>query len=76
MTTIQISDELGKRLSEMASQGNMTKDLYIEQILKCHLEDAEDIQLALERRDDPGPDISLEELEKKLGLKRDAPVES
>ena len=76
MTTIHISDALGKKLLEMAALDNISKDLYIERILECHLEDAEDIRLALERRSEPGPDIPLEELEKKLDLKRDPFVES
>ena len=63
---IQISDELGKRLSELAQKSYCSTDSYVEQALLQVLEDEEDLAFALSRRHQKGPNTSLEELEQEL----------
>ena len=69
MHTIEISDDLGKRLSALVERTDRSESSYTEQALEQLLEDQEDLMLALSRRShDKHENISLGDLEKELGL--------
>jgi predicted transcriptional regulator len=68
MTTIQISDELGKRLSEVAKHNNLSKELYVEKMLAQLVEDEEDIERAAARLAENNGTVPWSEAKKQLGL--------
>jgi predicted DNA-binding protein len=68
MYTVQISEDLGKRLTDLAEKTHHPVSYYTEQALAQLLEDAEDYHMALEAIAEGGPNIPLEEVEKRLGL--------
>ena len=49
----RIPDELAIALDAAARQSNLSTDEIVQQALERHLEDLEDISIALERLDDP-----------------------
>jgi len=70
MLGIRLEPELEKKLESLARQTGRSKSYYARQAIRQFLEDREDYLkgvAALERRE---PTISLEELEKRLGLDR------
>ena len=68
---VQISEELGKKISELAQKIDCSTDFYVEQALKQLLEDKEDLEFALSRRHQTGPNISLDDLENELNISHD-----
>ena len=65
---IRLEPDLEKRLDKLAKQTGRSKSYYARLAIQQYLEDREDYLLgiaALERRE---PRISLEELERELGL--------
>jgi len=70
MLGIRLEPELEKKLESLARQTGRSKSYYARQAIRQFLEDREDYLkgvAALERRE---PTITLEELEKRLGLDR------
>ena len=72
MHSLQISEELNKRLSDLAERTHRPVSYYAEQALEQILEDAEDYYMALDAIAEGGPNIPLEEIEKRLGLESHA----
>ena len=68
MYTVQISEELGKRLTDVAQKTHHPLSYYTERALAQLLEDAEDDHMALEAIAEGGPNIPWEEAKKQLGL--------
>ncbi|MGA8431887.1 MAG: ribbon-helix-helix protein, CopG family [Candidatus Sulfotelmatobacter sp.] len=67
---IRLEPELEKKLDSLAKETGRSKSHYAREAIRQYLEDREDYlkgMAALERRE---PTISLEELERRLGLER------
>jgi RHH-type rel operon transcriptional repressor/antitoxin RelB len=70
MLGIRLEPELEKRLASLARKTGRSKSYYAREAIRQYLEDREDYLngiAALERRE---PTITLEELERRLGLDR------
>ena len=72
MYTVQISEELNKRLVDLAKQTNRSENACVEEAVAQFLEDKEDYDLAMKAIAEGGPTISLEDLAEELGI----PLES
>jgi len=59
---------LESRLDNLAKTTGRTKSHYVKAALEAFLDEQEEIQIALQRLQDKLPGMSLEEMEKKLGL--------
>lgn len=72
MMTIRLPEEMEKRLSQLAKETHRTKSYYVKRAIEAFLDDQEDYLAALASYEDylqsGKKSISLEELEKKLGL--------
>jgi RHH-type transcriptional regulator, rel operon repressor / antitoxin RelB len=60
---IRIPDKINKRLNHLASQTGRTKTYYIREAIVGHIEELEDIYIALKRLETPEKNYSLEEME-------------
>ncbi|MBD3265837.1 ribbon-helix-helix protein, CopG family [bacterium] len=66
--TLQLDDDLEKRLEALSIRtGRSKKDCIREAILE-YLEEVEDRELAMERLNHPTKKLTMEEVEKNLGL--------
>jgi RHH-type rel operon transcriptional repressor/antitoxin RelB len=72
MMTIRLPEETEKRLSKLAENTHRSKSYYVRRAIEEFLDDQEDYLAALASYEDylksGKKSISLEELEKKLGL--------
>ena len=70
MVVLQINEELSARLEQMAASAHMSTEAYAQELLKQAVEEADDLDLAIEehRRDDTT--LSLEEVKRELDLDR------
>ena len=68
MLTIRIPEEIDKRLERLAKRTNRTKTFYAREAIIEHLNELEDYYLAFERLEKGRPAISIEEVERQLGL--------
>ena len=68
MTIVKVPDEIASRYEDLARAAGCDKDEFIRQALVDHLEDMEDIRIVSERLANPGRRLSLDEVEKNLGL--------
>ena len=67
--TVRLPDELAKRLEHLASTTKRSKTSYIVEALERHLDECEDLELALSRFRDPDAEwIEHEDVRKELGL--------
>lgn len=66
MLAIRLPEDIEKRLADLAEKTGRTKTWYARQALLEYLDDLEDYYLADSRVDEPR--MSLEELERRLGL--------
>ena len=64
MLSIRLPDNVEKRLDKLAQKTGRTKTYYAREAIVTHIEDLEDIYLALSRLEKPAKRWSLEELEK------------
>ena len=71
-TAVRLPDETYNRLRVLAQKTGRTATYYIREAIEEHLEDMEDLylaqQAAVEHRRSGGRTISLDELDKELGL--------
>lgn len=69
-TTLAVSlpVPLGKRLEALARKTGRSETFYAAEAISCHLEELEDVYLALERLENPGKRYTLMEARKALGL--------
>ena len=65
---VRVSDEINKRLGHLALQTGRTKTYYVREAIVGHIEELEDIYIALKRLETPEKTYSLEEVEQKLDL--------
>jgi RHH-type rel operon transcriptional repressor/antitoxin RelB len=70
MLTIRLENELESQLDKLSEQTGRPKAYFIREAIKKYLEDRSDYLLALKRLEDAGPRVSLEEVERELGLGR------
>lgn len=68
MLGIRLDPELEKRLKDLAKKTGRTKSHYAREAIRQYLEDREDYLKGLAILERNEPTISLEELEKRLGL--------
>ena len=67
--TVRLPDELAKRLERLASTTKRSKTSYIVEALERHLDESEDLELALSRFRDPDAEwIEHGDVRKELGL--------
>lgn len=68
MLAIRLPEEIEKRLDILAKKTGRTKTYYVREAVIDHLEELEDIYLALQRLENPKKRWSLEDLEKEIDL--------
>ena len=70
MLAVRLSDEVERRLEELAARTGRTKTYYAREAIEAHLEDLEDFYLAEERMKAFREDelIPLEQLAREFGL--------
>jgi len=68
MLSIRLSENIEKRLEQLAKKTGRTKAYYAREAITEHLEELEDIYLALSRLEKPAKRWSLEDLENDLDL--------
>jgi RHH-type rel operon transcriptional repressor/antitoxin RelB len=68
MIAVRIPIDIEKKLDQLAAKTNRTKSYYVRKAIEEFLEDEADYMLAMERIQKNNPRISLDELEKKLGM--------
>jgi len=67
--TVRLPDELAKRLEQLASTTKRSKTSYIVEALERHLDECEDLELALSRFRDPDAEwIEHDDVRRELGL--------
>ena len=70
MLTIRLEDKLERQLDKLAEETGRSKAYFIREAIKKYLEDRSDYLLALKRLEEGGPRVSLEDVERELGLAR------
>ena len=70
MLTIRLETKLERQLEKLAEKTGRSKAYFVREAIKNSLEDRSDYLLALKRLEQAGPRISLEEIERELGLAR------
>jgi RHH-type rel operon transcriptional repressor/antitoxin RelB len=70
MLGIRLEPALEKRLERLAKKTGRSKSYYAREAIRQYLEDREDYMLGLSVLERNEPTISLEELERRLGLAR------
>lgn len=68
MIAVRLPIDVEKKLDQLAARTHRTKSYYVRKAIEEFLEDEADYMLAMERIQKNNPRISLDELEKKLGL--------
>lgn len=68
MLAIRLPPEIEERLQALAEKTGRTKTYYAREAILSFIEDMEDRYLAIERLERGGPRVTLEELERELGL--------
>jgi RHH-type rel operon transcriptional repressor/antitoxin RelB len=67
--TVRLPEELAERLEQLASTTKRSKTSYIVEALERHLDECEDLELALSRFRDPDAEwIEHDDVRKELGL--------
>ena len=64
----QLQEELNKRLTSLATKTGRSKSFYIKQALMRYLEDMEDTYLAIDRIENPGERVSMEDAKRILDV--------
>jgi RHH-type rel operon transcriptional repressor/antitoxin RelB len=70
MMSIRLSDEMERRLSDLAARTGRTKAYHVAELVEEHIDDLEDRYLAEARLEKRRPPLSGERLRKNLGLDR------
>ena len=67
--TVRLPEDLARRLEELANSTKRSKTSYILEALERHLDECEDLELALSRFRDPDAEwIEHDDVRKELGL--------
>ena len=67
-TSVRLPEQLESRLVHSSEKTGRSRSYYVTKAIQNFLEDQEDYLLAVSRLEEKNPRISLEELEKRLGL--------
>jgi RHH-type transcriptional regulator, rel operon repressor / antitoxin RelB len=70
MLAIRLPSTIEKRLAKLANRTGRTKTYYAREAILRHIEDLEDMYLALDRLEKPTKEWTLDELEQGLDLDR------
>jgi RHH-type rel operon transcriptional repressor/antitoxin RelB len=70
MMSIRLSDEMERRLSDLATRTGRTKAYHVVELIEDHIDDLEDRYLPEARLENRRPPLSGEQLRKDLGLDR------
>lgn len=70
MLAVRLSNDIENRLERLAKKTGRTKTYYVREAVTEHLEELEDIYLALNRLEKPEKRWSLDDLEKDIDLDR------
>ncbi len=65
---VRLQKELHQRLSSLATRTGRSKSFYVKQALARYLEDMEDLYLAVDRIENPGERVSMEEAKRILDV--------
>ncbi|NVN90006.1 MAG: TraY domain-containing protein [Desulfuromonadales bacterium] len=68
MLAIRLNSDVEARLDALAKSTGRTKSFYAREAIMEHLEDLEDYYLAIDRSTSDTQNISLDEVEQRLGL--------
>ncbi|MGH8453262.1 MAG: type II toxin-antitoxin system RelB family antitoxin [Nevskiales bacterium] len=68
MLAIRLSPQIEKRLAALAAKTGRSKSYYARQAILDHLDDLEDYYLAVARMERSLTTLSLDEMERRLGL--------
>ena len=68
MLVIRLDPAIEKRLELLAKKTGRTKTFYAREAIIEHLEDLEDLYLAMERLENPGKTYSAQDVKRELGL--------
>jgi RHH-type rel operon transcriptional repressor/antitoxin RelB len=68
MLALRLSPEIEQRLEALARKTGRTKSYYAKKAITEFLQDEEDYLLALTRLEENNPRLSLEDIERQLGL--------
>jgi len=68
MLAIRLPEKIDRRLATLAKRTHRTKTFFAREAILEHLDDLEDYYLAIERLEKNLSSISLDEVERRLGL--------
>ena len=68
MLSLRLSSDVENRLNQLAKTTGRTKTFYAKEAILKYLDDMEDTYIAINRLEIPSKRISLEDVEKELGL--------
>ena len=68
MMGIRLPEDIDQRLALLARRTGRTKTYYAREAILRYIDDLEDAYIALERLNNPGPRLTMEEAKKALGL--------
>ena len=68
MLSVRLPKETEDRLNKLAETTKRSKTFYIREAIERHLDDIEDTYIALYRLENPGKKLTIEEMEKELGV--------
>ena len=68
MLSLRLSSDVENRLNQLAKTTGRTKTFYAKEAILKYLDDMEDTYIAINRLETPSKRISLEDVEKELGL--------
>lgn len=68
MLTVRLPDGVEMRLDRLSKETGRSKSYYVKKAIEQYIEDREDYLLAVATLEKKNPTISLEQLEKELGL--------
>lgn len=68
MLSVRIKEALEERLAELTNKTHRSKSYYVERALEQFLDEYEEYLIALSKLEEEGPNVSLDEVKKQLGL--------
>jgi RHH-type rel operon transcriptional repressor/antitoxin RelB len=68
MLSLRLSTEIEDRLAKLADSTGRTKSFYAKEAILRYLDEMEDTYIALSRLEQPGKRISMDAVERELGL--------
>ncbi len=67
--SVRLSEKLAKALSEISKETERSKSFHIQKALEMYLEERADLQIALDRLNDPADSIvTSDDMRKQVGL--------